>query len=293
MVKIIGCDYKLLESEILNWLVLFGEVLSEITEELFEDATDPECSNLPPIGNGNYLVKMRLTKDLPNWMPIYGKRICLDYKGNKKQCNWCFGPHMRKYCKNERMSLDEYATRFRLQHPKIPEQYYGKLAKLENLDRQMKAAAAAAAAVAASSNTPVASDVVTSGKPSQQVPKIYLCRESIPGANWVKVAPAAVSPAQDKPVAVNKAAELVDPKLHQASNGVVSPTSSMAQSTRIATGIAVSSMLNAIRATFKQPEKEVLPRQSPGQTEGPVKAVTAGRNSSATRGRGLSRSKTN
>ena len=84
MVKIIGCDYKLLESEILNWLVLFGEVLSEITEELFEDATDPECSNLPPIGNGNYLVKMRLTKDLPNWMPIYGKRICLDYKGNKK-----------------------------------------------------------------------------------------------------------------------------------------------------------------------------------------------------------------
>ena len=34
-------------------------------------------------------------------------------------------------CKNERMSLEKYADRFRLQHPKIQEQYYRRLAKLE------------------------------------------------------------------------------------------------------------------------------------------------------------------
>ena len=33
------------------------------------------------------------------------------------------------------MNIDEYATRFRLQHPKIPEQYYGKLAKMENINK--------------------------------------------------------------------------------------------------------------------------------------------------------------
>ena len=34
------------------------------------------------------------------------------------------------------MLLDEYATRSRLQHPTIPEQFYGRLAKFENLNIQ-------------------------------------------------------------------------------------------------------------------------------------------------------------
>ena len=64
LVRIKGCKYKLLESEILDWLVLFGEVLLEI----YEDLDDPESQKLPPVGNGNYLVTMRLKKDLPNWL---------------------------------------------------------------------------------------------------------------------------------------------------------------------------------------------------------------------------------
>ena len=79
MVRIIGCDYKLLESEILDWLLQFGEVFTEISEELYEDLDDPGSQKLPPVGNGNYLVTMRLKKDLPNWLPIYGRRICLEY----------------------------------------------------------------------------------------------------------------------------------------------------------------------------------------------------------------------
>ena len=34
LIRIIGCDYKLSESEITDWLTQFGEVKSEITEEL-------------------------------------------------------------------------------------------------------------------------------------------------------------------------------------------------------------------------------------------------------------------
>ena len=86
LVKIIGCDYKLQESEILDWLSLFGDVISEIKEELFGDAEDQTCQGLPPVGNGNYLVTMRLQRDLPNFMPIYGRRICLEHKGIRKQC---------------------------------------------------------------------------------------------------------------------------------------------------------------------------------------------------------------
>ena len=64
VVRIIGCEFRLSESEILGWLSCFGEVLSEITEERFEsEGLDPE---LPPVGNGTYNVKMKLNGDLPN-----------------------------------------------------------------------------------------------------------------------------------------------------------------------------------------------------------------------------------
>ena len=52
MVQIIGCEYQLLESEILDWLSLFGEVVTEIAEELFEDEKDDQLRKMPPVGNG-------------------------------------------------------------------------------------------------------------------------------------------------------------------------------------------------------------------------------------------------
>ena len=76
----------------MDWLKFFGEVLSEITEELFEDKEDKESSKLPPVGNGNYLVTMQLKKDLPNWMPIYGRRVCLEYRGNKNSATGAMVP---------------------------------------------------------------------------------------------------------------------------------------------------------------------------------------------------------
>ena len=63
-VRIVGCDYKLLESEILDWLGLFGEVLSEIKEEIYEESDDEQRKVMPPVGNGNYLVTMRLSTSL-------------------------------------------------------------------------------------------------------------------------------------------------------------------------------------------------------------------------------------
>ena len=40
---------------------------------------------MPPVGKGTYLVTMKLKKDLPNWVPVYGGKVCLDYKGMKRQ----------------------------------------------------------------------------------------------------------------------------------------------------------------------------------------------------------------
>ena len=137
LVRIIGCEYRLLESEILDWLSLYGDVISEITEEPYLDADEPE-DGLPPIGNGTYLVKMKMRRDMPNWVPMYGRKVCFSYRGIKKQCNSCFGPHLRKYCKNEKMTLEEYTDKFRPRNKYVPEQLYGRLAKLENIAEQQR-----------------------------------------------------------------------------------------------------------------------------------------------------------
>ena len=69
------------QSEILDWLSLYGEVLTEITEEPYEDVDeDVSGEKLPPVGNGTYLVKMKLKRDMPNWVPMYGRKVSFSRK---------------------------------------------------------------------------------------------------------------------------------------------------------------------------------------------------------------------
>ena len=128
LVRVLGCEYRLSESEITNWLSHFGEVLSEISEESFQnDGLDPD---LPPVGNGIYLVKMKLTRSLPNWVPMYGRKICFDYPGVKKQCTNCYGAHAKRYCRSERVGMENFVRGFSEIYSFIPCDLYGRLAGL-------------------------------------------------------------------------------------------------------------------------------------------------------------------
>ena len=72
---------------------------------------------------------MRLSKDLPNWVPMFGRKICLEYRGIRKQCNNCYGPHAKKFCRSERVGMENFVTGFRKKYPHVPESLYGKFAK--------------------------------------------------------------------------------------------------------------------------------------------------------------------
>ena len=52
-VRIIGCEYCLIESEILSWLAKFGEVKSEITEEVLQNE---DCCIVPRASRQTLLV---------------------------------------------------------------------------------------------------------------------------------------------------------------------------------------------------------------------------------------------
>ena len=83
IVTVEGCEYRVPEEVILSWLSLYGEVVSELVEDLFLD--DPEAeSNLTdgtggePVGTkrtGNYSVLMKLESIIPQLLPMAGRRV--------------------------------------------------------------------------------------------------------------------------------------------------------------------------------------------------------------------------
>jgi hypothetical protein len=72
-VKVEGCESRLEEKQIIDWLSHFGEVKSEISEDTHEGSDDSSDDHLPG-GNGIYSVRMKLERDMPQLMPMHGKK---------------------------------------------------------------------------------------------------------------------------------------------------------------------------------------------------------------------------
>ena len=72
----------------MDWLSAFGDVISEITEELLEEKVEKSsaiAAKLPPV------VTMRLKKDLLNWVLMYRGKICLDTRASKGNVTLALG----------------------------------------------------------------------------------------------------------------------------------------------------------------------------------------------------------
>ena len=133
VVKIEGCDYRVSKEMILSWLSFYGEVLSDLVEDVFEDSEDSEGTN----ATGIYSVKMKLTDSIPQLLPMDGRRIKVYYRGISKLCTSCFGKHVRRDCKNEKVQWIDYVYNFVNNNMEISKDHYGKwIAILEKVSRQ-------------------------------------------------------------------------------------------------------------------------------------------------------------
>jgi hypothetical protein len=102
-VKIEGAEYRLDRDQIGDWLNLWGDLVSDIAEDTVEtDGDDIDCDY--EIGNGTYSVMMRLRSVLPQFLPMFGKRIRLFYRGIAKKSSNCFGPHARGSCNRQKVT---------------------------------------------------------------------------------------------------------------------------------------------------------------------------------------------
>jgi hypothetical protein len=122
IVKIEGCEYQVSEIQIKAWLSHYGELLSPIVEDCFEDSDIEEGVN----AMGIYSVKMRLKMEIPQVLPMCGKRVKIYYKGIDKLCTKCFGKHPRRVCKQEKVPWIEYVEEFVAKNADIPPMAYGR-----------------------------------------------------------------------------------------------------------------------------------------------------------------------
>ena len=82
-------------------LSLSGYVVSDIVEDLFLD--DPKNETSPKINTdgestgtnhtGNYSVLMKLDTNIPQLLPMAGRRVKIYYRGVKRLCTRCFEKH--------------------------------------------------------------------------------------------------------------------------------------------------------------------------------------------------------
>ena len=107
-IKIEGCDSYEDACRTKNCLAYYGKVLSEIKKNTHYDP-DP---NAETVGNGTYLVKMILNRQIPNFIPAAGKKLRISYTGCTFLCSNCFRAHSRKNCKNQKVMWIHYVNRF-------------------------------------------------------------------------------------------------------------------------------------------------------------------------------------
>ena len=84
------------------------KLLSDISENTHYDP-DPSAQ---PIGDGTYKIKIKLNKDIPNYIPAAGKKIRIGHSGIPFLCTNCYRAHHRKNCNNAKVTWVQYVKRF-------------------------------------------------------------------------------------------------------------------------------------------------------------------------------------
>jgi hypothetical protein len=89
-VKIDGPQYKLCESQISDWIDLYGVIQGELEEEAVVDEVDFSL-----ISTSANLAVVRHHKIMPHLIPVYGLKILISHSGISKICKNCYQHHKK------------------------------------------------------------------------------------------------------------------------------------------------------------------------------------------------------
>jgi hypothetical protein len=83
---------------------------------------------------------MRLNQNIPQLLPMDGRRIKIYYRNINKLCTSCFGHHSRRDCKENKVRWINYVSEFVESNPQINCELYGKwimILERENKQKQI------------------------------------------------------------------------------------------------------------------------------------------------------------
>ena len=132
-VKLEGTGFDFNKENLKKWLNNFGTLQSEFEKDImkFEDdiIDDDDEDDLPKtsyVVSGKLAVKIEIREPIPQFLPAFGKKIKVHYRGIEKLCVNCYsGGHIRTECTNERVSWMEYVNLFKEAYTGIDRDLYG------------------------------------------------------------------------------------------------------------------------------------------------------------------------
>ncbi len=110
-----------MKEAIISFLSCYGEITSDVLQVVANNATSGGEIHL-----GSYRVQIKLTKDLPQLVPLMGKRVNLYYRGIQNLCPNCFGPQPKKVCHSQKVPWISYVSSLIAREKDIPVECYGK-----------------------------------------------------------------------------------------------------------------------------------------------------------------------
>jgi hypothetical protein len=92
-VKVEGAEYQVEPETIRKWLLNYGTLMMELTEDKLDFDVSSEEEELyqgVELKTGIYSIQMEIRNPIPQFLPMDGKRIKIYHKGIKKWCTNCF-----------------------------------------------------------------------------------------------------------------------------------------------------------------------------------------------------------
>jgi hypothetical protein len=66
------------------------------------------------VGTGNLSAKMTIKQEIPQFLPMMGRKVRVYYRGITKLCINCYQPgHIKKNCKNSTVGWIDYVQKFK------------------------------------------------------------------------------------------------------------------------------------------------------------------------------------
>lgn len=140
-------------------LKIFGTPLSELREvtiKLVDNVidTDDDQEEEVVIGTGKLEMRMIITTHIPQYIPAFGRKIKIHYKGIEHQCTNCFlGGHYRADCTSERLDWLDYVLWFKENFPEVDSSMLGRWNVLAGIHKVKKSREAEQASQASASTS--------------------------------------------------------------------------------------------------------------------------------------------